>query len=412
MKVLRHIPQWDEISEVLIEQYGYSKATLKRTKTTYNVFISRYCSDDAGDSLETIRKGIETSEKAYQSGIISRDQLARLRRIGFRTLSYLETGKMIWRRVPLYGQHYGTDEHECLISEFVENEQKIHSHAESIISRDKCILRIFILYAEEHGIEPETITTSEMIDFLKYMRTRRPAGLSSIISALKHFYLFLIDKGTAEARILFALKNWDQPHKKVYGILSSLEMKTLIDSIDTATAIGKRDKAIFLLAMDCGIRSSDICTLKLSEIDWRNSAINIVQEKTQEQVAVPFSIDTGNALADYILHARGETKLPYVFVKDTYVDSPMTASLLCVRLKKHMQEAGINRPASDRIGMHTFRRTLGTELIDSGENMELVAQVLGHKDTEATKVYISTSERMLRLCPLAMPPIENGGMER
>ena len=53
--------------------------------------------------------------------------------------------------------------------------------------------------------------------------------------------------------------------------------------------------------------------------------------------------------------------------------------------------------------MHTFRRSLGTALIDSGETLELVAQVLGHKDKEATKGYISVSEKMLRSCAMDMP---------
>ena len=55
--------------------------------------------------------------------------------------------------------------------------------------------------------------------------------------------------------------------------------------------------------------------------------------------------------------------------------------------------------------MHTFRRSLGSEMIDSGESLEMVAQVLGHRDREATKGYISISERMLRKCPLDMPQL-------
>ena len=83
----------------------------------------------------------------------------------------------------------------------------------------------------------------------------------------------------------------------------------------------------------------------------------------------------------------------------------MTSSLLCCRLKKLMEKAGIEHPASDKINMHTFRRSLGTALIDSGESVEMVAQILGHKDKEATKKYISISEKMLRACPLSMPEI-------
>ena len=160
-----------------------------------------------------------------------------------------------------------------------------------------------------------------------------------------------------------------------------------------------------MLAMDCGLRSSDICNLELENIDWRTASVNIIQKKTGRQVNVPFSRETGDTLADYILNARGRSELPYVFLKKSYYDSAMTSSLLCSRLKKLLQKAGINRPASEKISMHTFRRSLATSLIDSGEGVEMIAQILGHKNKEATKQYIDVSEKMLRSCPLAMPKI-------
>ena len=163
------------------------------------------------------------------------------------------------------------------------------------------------------------------------------------------------------------------------------------------------DKAIMMLAMDCGLRSSDICSLKLNEIDWRASSVCFIQQKTQKAVSVPFSSKTGDAIADYILNARGKSDLPYVFLKKSYFDSAMTSSLLCTRIKKYLKIADINHPKSEKISMHTFRRSLGTALIDSGENLELVAQVLGHKDKESTKGYISVSEKMLRSCTIDMP---------
>lgn len=176
-----------------------------------------------------------------------------------------------------------------------------------------------------------------------------------------------------------------------------------MDAIDTGNDIGKRDKAIMMLAMDCGLRSSDICGLKLNEIDWRTSSVCFIHQKTKKAVSVPFSRKTGDAITDYILNARGKSDLPYVFLKKSYFDSAMTSSLLCTRIKKYLKTANINHPKAERISMHTFRRSLGTALIDSGENLEIVAQVLGHKDKDATKGYISVSEKMLRSCAMDMP---------
>ena len=410
MELSTNVPSWDEISAVLKSKMKYAAASLERARQTYNVFIKSCCSTcQGGDNESVIKEGIKKAGILYEDGKISRSKLTRLRTLAFRMLQYSQTGTITWKRVPPYGQRYANDEHEQLISMFVQREQQARSHAESIISRDRCIIRIFLIYAEDHGFSHKTVTTSEMIGFLKYMRGRRPAGIKSIVSALRHFYLCLIGMDMGDDRILPAIKAWDRPHHKVYGLLTQNEKRQMIEAIDTATEIGKRDMAVFLLAMDCGIRSSDICTLKLSEIDWHNASINIIQKKTNEQVAVPFSVDTGNALADYIMNARGESDLPYVFIKKSFADSPMTSSLLCTRMKKIMARVGIHHPAADKISMHTFRRSLGTSLIDSGENVELVAQILGHKNIEATKVYISASESLLRMCPLEMPARMKGG---
>ena len=107
-------------------------------------------------------------------------------------------------------------------------------------------------------------------------------------------------------------------------------------------------------------------------------------QTTRIPVTLPFSRRSGDAIADYILNARGSSPLPYVFLKFPFSDSGMTSSLLCVRLKKCMENAGINREPHERINMHTFRRSLGTDMADSGSTLEMIGQVLGHSSPWST----------------------------
>ncbi len=401
------IPEWETVAEHLREDLGYSEATLERTRHTYNVFVRDFCSAEDADAINMVRCGIEQTGAAFESGIISRDKLLRLRRLAFRILQLIETGHISWKCAPLYGKTYGNSSDEALLSSFVESERREHKHAESIIQRDKNTVRQYIRYAEENKINIVRAKAQDILAFLSFMKGRRPAGLKSVVSALRHFYLYLVDAGMADANILLAIKPWGTPLKRVYGVFSAEEIQRLKDAATqfSDTDTGKRDKAIIMLAIDCGIRSSDICCLKLEDIDWRSASINIVQKKTGIPHTVPFSMETGEAMADYILNARGTSDLPYVFLKKSYFDSAMTSSLLCQRLKKLMEKAGISRASSEKINMHTFRRSLGTAMVDSGESLEMVAQILGHKDKEATKGYIAISERMLRECPLPMPEI-------
>lgn len=400
---LENFPKWETIAECLKLKLGYSEATVIRTSYTYKVFVHDYCTLIGGDVEGVLKDGIRLADEAYENGFISKDKLLRIRRLAFRMVQFVQTGTISWKKAPLYGKKHGDSHNEALLSSYIDCEQVEHKHAESIIIRDKNLIRQYILFAEENGLDIEEMDAQRILDFLVYMKKRRPAGLQSTVSALKHFYLFLIDAGISETNILLALKPWDTPHKKIYGILSFTEKEKLVSTIDCNYDVGKRDKAIIMLAMNCGLRSSDICRLKLNEIDWKESSVRIIQQKTQIQLSVPFSKETGDAIADYILNARGTSDLPYVFLKKSYCNTPMTSSMLCTRLNQYLEKAGINRPASEKISMHTFRRSLGTALIDSGENLEMVVQILGHKDKESTKGYIIVSERLLRSCPLDMP---------
>lgn len=299
MTFLTTFPEWEIIAEHLRIKLGYSDATIIRTSYTYNVFVSDYCIFEGGDADSILQDGIRRANGAYETGAISKDKLLRIRRLAFRMVEFVQTGTISWKRAPLYGKKYGNSRNESILASYIDCEQTQHKHAESIIKRDENLIRQYILFAEGNGRDIKDMDIQGILDFLTYMKKLRPAGLKSTVSALKHFYLFLIDIGLAESNILLALKPWDTPHKKIYGILSDSEKDKLLDAIDTGNDIGKRDKAIMMLAMDCGLRSSDICGLKLNEIDWRTSSVCFIQQKTQKAVSVPFSRKTGDAIADY-----------------------------------------------------------------------------------------------------------------
>lgn len=197
---------------------------------------------------------------------------------------------------------------------------------------------IYYCYCESvKSKDVEQMGVMDLIDFLGRLKKRRPAGLKAVASAMRHFYLFLTKQDLVPNHLLAALKPWDTPHKKAYGTFSTQEKEKLLGAIDRNSPAGKRDYAIFSLAIDCGIRSSDICSLKLEDINWKEQCISIVQKKTGIPVTLPFSRRSGDAIADYILNARGSSPLPYVFLKFSFSDSGMTSSLLCVRLKKCMK---------------------------------------------------------------------------
>ena len=189
------------------------------------------------------------------------------------------------------------------------------------------------------------------------------------------------------------------------------DLDIVVRSIDLDTAIGKCDYAILLLATSSGMRASDIAKIKLSDIDWRNNEIHIVQGKTQVPISLPLQKGVGAALVDYILNGRPKSKLPEIFLRNL---APFNGfkdgvSVACI-LRRRMKAAGVSHMLGDGKTMHGIRRMLGTHMTISGVPVTTIAQILGHQTTHATKQYISLDIEGLRECALGFDSIGEGSM--
>lgn len=101
--------------------------------------------------------------------------------------------------------------------------------------------------------------------------------------------------------------------KKIISVLTSDE-NMRIKNVLNSDKVTNRDKAIFLLGYDLGIRACDIVVLKLFDINWENEYIQFVQSKTGNEIKLLFTIDIGNALYLYISEEREKTKSNNVFI--------------------------------------------------------------------------------------------------
>lgn len=231
------IPGWDDFSVQLKEDLNYSETMLERTFYTYRSFVQKFCPADEDDAALKVKKGIDNVSTAYQKNDISKDQLLGMRRLAYRLLMYMDTGKISWKRAPLYGKKFGNDHNEALLGRFLEDAQG--RHAESIPRRDESTIRQFILYCESvKSKDVEQMGVMDLIDFLGWLKKRRPAGLKAAASAMRHFYLFLTKQDLVPNHLPAALKPWDTPHKKAYGTFSTQEKEKILGAIDRNTPAG------------------------------------------------------------------------------------------------------------------------------------------------------------------------------
>jgi len=170
------------------------------------------------------------------------------------------------------------------------------------------------------------------------------------------------------------------------------------------SSIGKRNYAMVLLAIRTGLRSVDIVNLELSSIDWRNDTINIIQKKNGKPLNLPLLANVGNALADYILHARLESELPYVFLRCLIPYSKLSDcyAISCNVIKK----ADVRQEHDQRKGFHIFRHSVAAKMLSQEVPLSIISNTLGHGSVSSSKTYLSTDGAHLKACALTLAGIE------
>ena len=120
--------------------------------------------------------------------------------------------------------------------------------------------------------------------------------------------------------------------------------------MDRADPRGKRDYAMILIASRLGLRSSDICQLKFSELDWKQNRILLKQKKTDAQIELPLLSDVGEAIIDYLKYGRPQSELPYVFLKHVPPYDGVTGAAFTNAIKTGMRRAGITHEGNRKHG--------------------------------------------------------------
>lgn len=180
----------------------------------------------------------------------------------------------------------------------------------------------------------------------------------------------------------------------------------LLQSVDTETLYGKRDYVILLLATTLGLRCIDICNLTLDDIDWKRKAIGFIQSKTGEYVSLPISDELFLALLDYIKNARPECDYREVLISNRAPVRPFDHRNFYEMLQKHFKCIGLTFKEDQRHGMHSMRSSLASNMLRSETPIPVISNVLGHKYTDTTGIYIKIDLEGLRKVALEVPRYE------
>lgn len=185
------------------------------------------------------------------------------------------------------------------------------------------------------------------------------------------------------------------------------EVTKLLNTIDIRTKQGKEDYLILSLICYLGLRISDVINLKLSNIDFNNNTISIIQYKTDNKLLLPLIDKVKYPLLDYLKNARpSETDLDYIFItteKNYRHHTELKTHNYIV--KNYLIKAGIDIDGRKH-GFHSLRHSMATLLLKENTSLYSISTILGHQDIKTTMTYLDIDTSKLKDLALEVPYVK------
>jgi len=343
---------------------------------------------------------------AYQNNRIHEKRFQRVRKVAEMLEEYKNTGAIKWAYLPGINAISFTCKHfETVLSQYLLGMSSKYSP--KTIAGFRSVIKPFLLHLESQGHRKISCLTRKIVStYIPVIAERQPGNMSNVIHGLKTFLEYLHENKYIASELVSALPSHPKKRRKHIAGFTREETKALICSVSSDTKCGKRDVAMFTLAESVGLRAVDVVNLKLSDIDWRNKTISIIQHKTRRPLILPLENHAGDALAEYILHGRPDFDSPFIFLTARRPFRQLSAESVSAATGRYIKKSGIENNPSMRKGFHCFRRGVGTWLLEAELPLAMISEILGHSHIDSAKPYLSTDHEGLRACALGLDGIE------
>jgi integrase/recombinase XerD len=173
-----------------------------------------------------------------------------------------------------------------------------------------------------------------------------------------------------------------------------------LESIDRTSAVGLRDYAMFLMIVTYGLRGCDLAGLKLNSVDWQAGEICINQSKTRHPLRLPLTDAVATALLAYLRQGRPRLAYREIFLTVKAPILPIQRQTAGYAFRQRVRRSDLKIPFH---GIHCLRHSYAVNLLRRGVSLKTIGDLLGHRSTESTCVYLRLNFEDLRKVALPLP---------
>lgn len=274
--------------------------------------------------------------------------------------------------------------------DFLAYEKKYSDNTVQSYERD---LKVFEEYISNNKLNYQKFGYSDVTNYLIYLNSKKlsSSSINRHMSSIRSFYDYLIKNNYTDSSP-FRLIRGPKREKKLPNYLQYNEFEDLISVCDE-TALGKRNRMILELLFATGVRVSELISIKLDDIDFKNCEIKIIGKGKKARI-VYFNKVCQKVMSDYVLNARGELlkgkRCNYLLVN--HLGNKLTRRGIADILDKLIVKSSLKH----KISPHTLRHTFATLMLNNGMDIREVQELLGHERLSTTSIYTHVSNEELR----------------
>ncbi|WP_417238151.1 site-specific tyrosine recombinase XerD [Bizionia sp.] len=258
-----------------------------------------------------------------------------------------------------------------------------------------------IAFLEEHNMNssPNQITSETVQQFIyDIAKDINPRSQSRIISGLRSFFGYLVFEDYRTDNPIDLIES-PRIGRKLPDTLSLKDIDRIINAIDLTkeynqVRIGERDRTMLETLYGCGLRVSELVSLKISDLFFEEGFINVTG-KGDKQRFVPISPTTQKYITIYIRDVRSGIDVQKEYNDTLFLNNrgkQLTRAMIFTIIKKLATEINLNKTISP----HTFRHSFATHLLENGADLRAIQMMLGHESITTTEIYVHLDKKQLK----------------
>jgi integrase/recombinase XerD len=305
--------------------------------------------------------------------------------------------------VPAWRNESGTPALPPLLNEYCEYRRAHNGVAESTLERDIDSGQKFLQHLRRKRRTLDRVTLVDIDRFIEKVAERvSKSKVVDVCSSLRAFLRFLHMTGRLKTDLASGVM---APRFRVSErpprTLPWQDVRRILHVIRRSEPPGKRDFAMLLLLATYGLGAAEVLSLRLEDLDWQAGILRARRPKTKVYIELPLLPAVAKALTAYLRWERPPAKgTVRLFLSKRMPYAPITSGAIRHRIRLYATQAGVSATV---IGAHAFRHSHASRQVNSGANLKVVSEILGHRSCSSTSVYIRVALKRLRSVGLPVP---------